>query len=68
MRFGAALTLSQWSGLSFGNGAPSLPRGVNWGSWEGGGGGVLALLPLRNGGGSGDGERGDDGVDCSLDF
>lgn len=47
-RFEAALTLSQWSGLSFGNGDPSLPNGICCLRREGGGGG-----PFESGGGHG---------------
>lgn len=51
---GAALTLSQWSGFSFGNGAPFLPiNGVYWGSWGGAFGGLRC--PFINGGGNGGG-------------
>lgn len=51
-RSGAARTLSQWSGFSFGRGVPSLPMGVD-GDGSGGGGG--GRFPLENGGGGGGG-------------
>lgn len=64
-RFGAALTLSQWSGLSFGNGDPSLPNGTCCVAREGGGGGGAFrkfVWWLESGGGGGGGAAGGGGA------
>lgn len=68
-RFGAALTLSQWSGFSFGSGHPSFPKGTCCApSEEGGGGGAALPLPLQSGGGHGGGGGGGGAEDGNGDL